>query len=75
MKHVSASLLILAVSMTGLSGCKMLFDTTPEKPVIQAPPLNVTEQAKPVVPDEITPSNASSKARQLLQELETDGVK
>lgn len=73
MKQFSASLLFLACTLFSLPGCKMLLDTNPDKPVIQAPPMKVTEKTKPIQPDEVTPANAGSKARQLLQELETDG--
>lgn len=70
MKHISM-LLLLAFPLSGVTGCKLLFTTTEKQP-IQAPPLKVTEKVTPVQPDEITPANAQSKARQLLEEIEND---
>jgi hypothetical protein len=67
---------VLSLALVGvmcLSGCKLLLDTTAEKPIIQAPPLKVTQKASPVSPDEISPANAHGKARQLLEELESEG--
>jgi hypothetical protein len=68
MKHLT--LLLISISM--LPGCKFFTDTAGEKPIIQAPPLKISQQTRPVKPEEITPSNAKSKAQQLLDELEND---
>ncbi|HMO34987.1 MAG TPA: hypothetical protein PKA06_02990 [Gemmatales bacterium] len=68
----SFSSLIMALSLLTLPGCKLLMDTSADKPVIQAPPLKVTQKTTPISPEEITTSNAKSKAQQLLEELEND---
>ncbi len=67
------SLLSLAALLCFLPGCKMFMDTSTDKPAIQAPPLKVTEKTTPITPEEISPSNAKSKAQQLLDEMENDG--
>jgi len=72
MKRVSASLITAMLLLAGLPGCKLLLETTPEKQPIQAPPLKVTQKVTPVHPDEISTSNAHSKARQLLEEIESE---
>jgi len=72
MKRFSVSLILGATLLCNLAGCKLLMDTTPEKQPIKAPPLNVTQKVTPVQPEEITPSNAHSKARQLLAEIESE---
>jgi len=61
------------VLLCSQSGCRLLLEQAPEKQPIQAPPLKVTQKTAPVLPEEITAANAHSKARQLLEELETDG--
>lgn len=70
MTRLTSRLLVVTVLMAA-PGCRTLMDTTPEKP-IQAPPLKVTQQGKPVQPDEVTPANARAKAQQLLDEMELD---
>ena len=72
MKRISASLITGALLLCCLAGCKLLLETAPEKQPIQAPPLKITQKVTPVQPDEITPSNARSKARQLLEEIESE---
>ncbi|MFO0816156.1 MAG: hypothetical protein U0796_23300 [Gemmatales bacterium] len=72
MNRLCLSLALVLPVLFSLPGCKLLMDTNPEKPVIQAPPLKVTQKVTPVTPDEITPANAKSKARQLLDEMEND---
>lgn len=67
-----ASLITGMLFLCSMAGCKLLLDSTPEKQPIQAPPLKVTQKATPVSPDEISPSNARSKARQLLEEIESE---
>ena len=73
MKRFSVSLIFGSMLLCNLAGCKLLMETTPDKQPIKAPPLNVTQKVTPVQPDEITPSNAHSKARQLLEEIESEG--
>lgn len=73
MKRISASLISGALLLSNLSGCKLFLETTPEKQPIQAPPLKITQKVSAVQPEEITPSNARSKARQLLDEIEAEG--
>lgn len=72
MKRISVSLIFGSMLLCNLAGCKLLMETTPEKLPIKAPPLNVTQKVTPVQPDEITPSNAHSKAQQLLAEIESE---
>jgi hypothetical protein len=72
MKRISASLVFGVLLLSNLVGCKALMDTTPDKQPIKAPPLTITQKTAPVQPDEITPSNARSKARQLLEEIESE---
>lgn len=72
MKRISASLITGVLLFSSLSGCKLFLETTPEKQPIQAPPLKITQKVTPVQPEEITPSNARSKARQLLEEIEAE---
>lgn len=73
MKRASFFLGVSASLLCGLTGCKLLMDNTAEKPAIQAPPLKVTQKVSAIQPDEITAANAHSKAKQLLEEMETDG--
>lgn len=73
MKRFSALLVASSILLCSLPGCKLLMDNTDNKQPIQAPPLKVTQKVSPIQPDEISPSNAHSKARLLLEELETDG--
>ena len=68
-------MLLTAASMLCLlPGCKMFMDTSTDKPIIQAPPLKVTQKTTPISPEEVSPSNAKSKAQQLLDEMENDGM-
>lgn len=72
MIKIATMLVALSLITGGSSGCKLLLDTNVEKQAIQAPPLSVKEKATPIQPDEISASNAQSKAKQLLEEIEND---
>ena len=73
MKRTFLSMCLFTLAISSLPGCKLLLETTPEKQPIQAPPLKVNQKVNPVQPEEITPANAQSKARQLLEEIESEG--
>lgn len=72
MNRISASLMTGVFLLCSMAGCKLFLETAPEKQPIQAPPLKITQKATAVQPDEITPSNARNKARQLLDEIESE---
>ena len=62
MKRTFVLLAFSTLLLSGLSGCKLLMDTSANKQPIQAPPLKVTQKVAPIQPDEITAANAHSKA-------------
>jgi hypothetical protein len=64
--------LLVGLSLCPAGGCRWVMDTNLDKTPVQAPPLKVTATVAPVQPEELTPSNARSKAKQLLQEIEQD---
>jgi len=63
---------VVAIGLSCTGGCRWLMDTSAEKTPIKAPPLQVTTRVAPVQAEEITPSNARSKAQLLLEEIEQD---